>query len=50
MNTGFTWDTQDKEKDKLAAERTWEIAKKILRQKKYHLVILDELTYMLSFK
>jgi len=50
MNTGFTWDTQDKEMDKLAARRTWEIAKKILRQKKYHLVILDELTYMLSFK
>lgn len=50
MNTGFTWDTQDMEKDKLAAEKTWEIAKKILGQKKYHLVILDELTYMLSFK
>jgi len=50
MNTGFTWDTQDKEMDKLAARRTWGIAKKILRQKKYHLVILDELTYMLSFK
>jgi len=50
MNTGFTWDTQDREKDKLAAEKTWEIAKAILRQKKYHLVILDELTYMLSFK
>lgn len=50
MNTGFTWDTQDKEKDKLAAEKTWEIAKTILSQKKYHLVILDELTYMLSFK
>ena len=50
MNTGFTWDTQDKAKDKLAAEKTWKIAKKALSQKKYQLVILDELTYMLSFK
>ena len=50
MSTGFTWDTQDKTKDILAAKKTWDIAKNILAQKKYHLVILDELTYMLSFK
>ena len=50
MNTGFTWDTQDKAKDKTAAKKTWEYAKKILKQEKYNLVILDELTYMLSFK
>jgi len=50
MSTGFTWDTQDKTKDILAAKKTWDIAKNILTQKKYHLVILDELTYMLSFK
>lgn len=50
MSTGFTWDTQDKTKDILAAKKTWDIAKNILKQKKYHLVILDELTYMLSFK
>ena len=50
MNTGFTWDTQDKKQDILAAKETWKIAKKALSQKKYHLVILDELTYMLSFK
>ena len=50
MSTGFTWNTQDKTKDILAAKKTWDIAKNILTQKKYHLVILDELTYMLSFK
>lgn len=50
MNTGFTWDTQNKAQDILAAKETWNIAKKALMQKKYHLVILDELTYMLSFK
>ena len=50
MNTGFTWDTQDKAQDILAAKKTWNIAKKALKKKKYHLVILDELTYMLSFK
>jgi len=50
MGTGFTWDTQDKSGDIEAAERTWEIASKLLKDKSYDLVILDELTYMLGYK
>ncbi len=49
MGTGFTWDTQDKSGDIAAAERTWAVAEPMLRDDSYHLVVLDELTYMLSY-
>ena len=50
MGTGFTWNTQDRSGDIAAAERTWAEAEKLLRDESCHLVVLDELTYMLSFK
>jgi cob(I)alamin adenosyltransferase len=49
MGTGFTWDTQDRSSDIAAAEETWAVAKKMLSNPELDLVILDELTYMLSF-
>lgn len=50
METGFTWDTQSREVDTEAAERVWKEIKPYLSDPDYHLVLLDELTYMLSFK
>ena len=50
MGTGFTWDTQDRSADIAAAEKSWAIAEKMLADNSYHLVVLDELTYMPSFK
>ncbi len=50
MGTGFTWDTQDRSTDIAAAETSWAVAEKMLKDESYHLVVLDELTYMLSFK
>jgi len=50
MGTGFTWDTQDRSGDIAAAERTWAVAAQLLADPSVHLVVLDELTYMLSFK
>ena len=50
MGTGFTWDTQDRSADIAAAEKSWAVAEKMLADDSYHLVVLDELTYMLSFK
>ena len=50
MGTGFTWDTQDRSGDIAAAEKSWAVAEKMLADPSYHLVVLDELTYMLSFK
>ena len=50
MGTGFTWDTQDRSGDIAAAKTSWAIAEKMLADDSHHLVVLDELTYMLSFK
>ncbi|MGB2287495.1 MAG: cob(I)yrinic acid a,c-diamide adenosyltransferase [Porticoccaceae bacterium] len=50
MGTGFTWDTQDRSGDIAAAEKSWAVAQEMLKDDSYHLVVLDELTYMLSFK
>ena len=50
MGTGFTWDTQDRARDIEAAEKTWSVVEPMLSDNSYHLVILDEITYMLSFK
>ena len=50
MGTGFTWDSQDRSGDIAAAEKTWAVVEPMLKDERYHLVILDEITYMLSFK
>ena len=50
MNTGFTWETQDRTADIAAAEKSWSVAEGMLQDDRFHLVVLDELTYMLSFK
>lgn len=50
MGTGFTWETQDKEKDIAAAKTAWEQSKVWLQDETINLVLLDELTYMLSYK
>ncbi len=49
MGTGFTWDTQNRQGDIEAAERTWAEAARMLQDPAYDLVVLDEITYMLSF-
>ena len=49
MGTGFTWNTQDRSADIEAAERTWALARPMLEDPSYDLVVLDELTYMIAF-
>ncbi|GGB75764.1 cob(I)yrinic acid a,c-diamide adenosyltransferase [Shewanella inventionis] len=49
MGTGFTWETQDKEKDTAAAMEAWVEAEKLLKDETVNLVLLDELTYMVSY-
>lgn len=49
MGTGFTWDTQDRSGDIAAARESWDVARAMLADESYHLVVLDELTYMLAF-
>lgn len=50
MGTGFTWNTQDRTADIAAAEETWAVAEKMLKDDSYNLVLLDELTYMIGYK
>jgi cob(I)alamin adenosyltransferase len=49
MGTGFTWNTQDRSGDIVAAIRTWAIAREMLRDARFDLVVLDELTYMIAY-
>jgi cob(I)alamin adenosyltransferase len=49
MNTGFTWETQDREKDIAAARATWVHAAALLRNSDVEVILLDELTYMLTY-
>ena len=49
MNTGFTWETQDREKDIEAAVSTWRKAETLLENEDVEVVVLDELTYMLTY-
>jgi len=50
MGHGFTWETQDKELDILAAQKAWEVTEKILQDASYDMVILDEMSYMFKYK
>jgi cob(I)alamin adenosyltransferase len=50
MGTGFTWETQDKDTDIKAAQKAWAQAKEWLQDTSIDLVLLDEITYMLSYK
>ena len=43
MGEGFTWETQDKEKDIAAAQKAWAQAKHFLEDEFVTLVVLDEL-------
>ncbi|MCU7801531.1 MAG: cob(I)yrinic acid a,c-diamide adenosyltransferase [gamma proteobacterium symbiont of Lucinoma myriamae] len=50
MNTGFTWNTQDYEKDKQAAEVVWKQVLPLFSDPGCRLIVLDEITYMFKYK
>jgi cob(I)alamin adenosyltransferase len=49
LGEGFTWDTQDRERDIQTARAGWEIARQMLADPSFHLVVLDELTYTTNY-
>ena len=49
MGHGFTWETQDKEKDIEAAQQAWSIAEKLLQDDSYDLLVFDEMSYMFKY-
>jgi len=50
MGRGFTWKSDDLKKDIAKARAAWKFACDILRKNQYQLVILDELTYLVTYK
>ncbi|MBP0441011.1 cob(I)yrinic acid a,c-diamide adenosyltransferase [Tianweitania sediminis] len=49
MGEGFTWETQDLQRDIAAAERAWEKTEELLADPTIGLVILDELNIALRY-
>ncbi|WED27663.1 cob(I)yrinic acid a,c-diamide adenosyltransferase [Vibrio sp. DW001] len=49
MATGFTWNTQDKETDTIAAQRVWQECKRMLKDDSIDVILFDELTYMVTY-
>ena len=49
MGEGFTWETQDRERDIRAAREAWEMSKRFIADPAIKLVILDELNIVLRY-
>lgn len=49
LGEGFTWNTQDRERDTQTALAGWEVTKTMLQNPAIALVILDELTYPIKY-
>jgi cob(I)alamin adenosyltransferase len=50
MGRGFTWKSDDLDKDIAVARQGWEFAKKIIAENRHDLIVLDELTYLATYK
>lgn len=50
MGEGFTWESENLDKDKATAQKAWDIAKAKLLSGEFQLVILDEITYTITYK
>ncbi len=49
IGDGFTWLTQDREKDTATAQRAWEEAERMIHDPSYDMIILDELNIILKY-
>ena len=49
MGDGFTWDTNNPEKDIATSREIWEFSKKKIMSEQYDLVLLDEINYCCGF-
>jgi cob(I)alamin adenosyltransferase len=48
LGEGFTWDTQDRERDRQCAQQAWEVAANYLKNPDYYLTVLDEVNVALK--
>ncbi|HEB99267.1 MAG TPA: cob(I)yrinic acid a,c-diamide adenosyltransferase [Thiotrichales bacterium] len=49
LGEGFTWETQNLERDRATAQKGWEVVRGMLADESLGLVVLDELTYPLKY-
>ena len=49
MGEGFTWETQDRERDIAAAKRAWDRVLELMNDPKIKLIVLDELNIALRY-
>jgi cob(I)alamin adenosyltransferase len=49
MGEGFTWETQDRERDIAAARKAWETAKDMMADPAIRLLVLDEINIALRY-
>ena len=49
MGEGFTWDTQDRQRDIAAAEQAWAMVQEMMADESYYMVIADELNIVLRY-
>ena len=49
MGEGFTWETQDRQRDIAAARSAWDVARKMIASGEYKMVLLDELNIVLRY-
>ena len=49
MGEGYTWETQDRERDTEMAQAAWEKAKELIRDEKNRMVLLDEINIALRY-
>ncbi|MCY3674034.1 MAG: cob(I)yrinic acid a,c-diamide adenosyltransferase [Paracoccaceae bacterium] len=49
MGEGFTWETQDKERDILMTRRAWDLSKQLIANPEIKMVLLDEINISLRY-
>ena len=49
MGEGFSWETQDRQRDLAAARQAWDAAKELMADPSYKMIILDELNIVLRY-
>ena len=50
MGRGFTWKSDDLDKDRALAGKAWDKAREVIVSGAYDMVILDEFTYLLAYE
>jgi cob(I)alamin adenosyltransferase len=49
LGEGFTWETQDRQRDIAAAAKAWDMARKLMEDTSIRLLVLDELNIALRY-